>query len=717
VTLSARIGLGLVLGIALGLFLGEWVEPLRIVANGYVRLLQMTVLPYVMVSLVAGLGSLDPAAAGGLFTRVGAVLLALWGLALALVLVMPLAFPDWESAAFFSTALLESPEPFDFVGLYIPANPFHSLANNVVPAVVFFSGVVGIALIGVEGKQPFLLWLGVVVRALAGVNRFVVSLSPIGLFAIAAHLAGTIRPEELERIQVYLVAYGVFAALLVFWLVPGLVRVLTPIGWRELFGAARDGLVTAFLTGELFVVLPSLSEAASQLVQRHAPQNDEARTVSDVVVPASFSLPHAGKVLSLSFILFAGWFAEVPLDPVDYPRFAVTGLLASFGSLNAAVPYLLELFRVPADTFQLFLATSLVNSRVGTAVAAMHTLALATAGAWAMQRGISIDGRRLLRFVAVSILLTAAATVGLRVFFSRALEHTYTSDRVLGAMHIVRNGVPVTVHRTPVPAPADLPGASQLERIQARGRLRVGYIEDALPYAFFNAKGDLVGFDVEMAYRLAREIGVDLEFVPVDSTHMAEQLERAEFDLVMSGVAMTPRRAVAMGFSRPYLDEHLAFVVLDHRRKEFTTQESIRALGRIRLGVLNLPYYIEKTQAYAPDAEVVPFETRSALIEAMLTGEPPLDAAVASAERGSAWSLLHPQFSVAVPQPVVLTMPLAYPVARRDAQLLSFLDSWIELKQRDGSIDEARDYWVLGKNAERRGPRWSVIRDVLGWVE
>ena len=151
-TLSTRIGVGLLLGTALGLFLGEWAEPLRIVANGYVRLLQMTVLPYVMVSLIAGIGGLDPSSARSLLTKVGIVLLSLWALALALVVVMPLAFPDWEAAT-------------------------------------FFSGLVGFALIGVEGKQPLLLWLGIVVRALAKVNRTVVQLSPIGLFAIAANLA------------------------------------------------------------------------------------------------------------------------------------------------------------------------------------------------------------------------------------------------------------------------------------------------------------------------------------------------------------------------------------------------------------------------------------------------------------------------------------------------------------------------------------------------
>ena len=67
--------------------------------------------------------------------------------------------------------------------------------------------------------------------------------------------------------------------------------------------------------------------------------------------------------------------------------------------------------------------------------------------------------------------------------------------------------------RTPSPAPdTNLP---PLETIEARKVLRVGYLPDALPFAFFNEHGDLVGFDVELAHRLAREMGVSLAFVPV----------------------------------------------------------------------------------------------------------------------------------------------------------------------------------------------------------
>src|SRR5206468_4292969 len=100
--------IGLALGVATGLFLGEKAGALQFVAEGYLRLLQMTVLPYVMVSLIRGIGSLDGARARRLFLRVGTLSLVLWTLALGAVMLMPSAFPQIESASFFSTTLVEA---------------------------------------------------------------------------------------------------------------------------------------------------------------------------------------------------------------------------------------------------------------------------------------------------------------------------------------------------------------------------------------------------------------------------------------------------------------------------------------------------------------------------------------------------------------------------------------------------------------------------------
>ena len=64
---------------------------------------------------------------------------------------------------------------------------------------------------------------------------------------------------------------------------------------------------------------------------------------TDVIVPASFNFPHTGKLLSLSFVLFAGWFADTRVPVTAYPRLAATGLLVMFGNVNAAVPFLLDM--------------------------------------------------------------------------------------------------------------------------------------------------------------------------------------------------------------------------------------------------------------------------------------------------------------------------------------------------------------------------------------
>ena len=382
-TFTRKILIGLGAGVATGLLLGELVAPLQIVAEGFIRLLQMTVLPYVTVSIISSLGALSVAQAKALGFRGGAVLLGLWAIAFTATLLFPIAFPQAETASFFSTTLVETRRPFDFVGLYIPANPFHALANNVVPAVVLFSVILGVALIGVEEKAALLEVLGTTTRAIARATRAVVALTPYGLFAIAAVAAGTLTFEQLQRIQVYLVTYVIVSLIVGLWVMPGVVSALTGIRVRDLFHRTRDSLIVAFVAADLFIVLPGLIEACKELLvarggaatgERAEGTHDDLRAGPDVIVPVSFNFPHTGKLLSLSFIPFAAWYADAPLRLADYPQLFAAGALSFFGSLNSAIPFLLDLFHVPADTFQLFIATGVINSRFGTLLAAMHTI-------------------------------------------------------------------------------------------------------------------------------------------------------------------------------------------------------------------------------------------------------------------------------------------------------------------------------------------------------
>ena len=189
--------IGLFLGLFVGLFFGEPAGQLGILGTAYIRLLQMTVLPYVVVSLIGGVGRLSGQQARMIGSRGGALILFLWSIALVTLTTLPLGYPDWEAASFFSVTLLEEPVAFDPLALYLTANPFNALANTIVPASVLFCIAVGVALIGVPNKDGLLQAFQNLTDALLRVTSGVVKLAPYGIFAITANAAGTLRLEEL----------------------------------------------------------------------------------------------------------------------------------------------------------------------------------------------------------------------------------------------------------------------------------------------------------------------------------------------------------------------------------------------------------------------------------------------------------------------------------------------------------------------------------------
>jgi Na+/H+-dicarboxylate symporter len=712
-TFTTKILVGLALGLAVGLLLGERAEPFRFAADVFVRLLQMTVLPYVTVSLIAGFGSLDPSRAKELFVRVGALTLVLWALALGEVLLLPLAFPAIETASFFSTTLVEDSPSVDFLALYVPSNPFHSLANSVVPAVVLFSAVLGVALMGVDRKEPLLQSLGVLERGLARANHFMVSLTPVGVFAIAAYNAGTIDVAQLARLWVYLLAYGAMALVLSLYVFPALVACVTPIPVLRLLQAMKDVLLTAFVTGDLFVVLPTLIERSKELIREDVGPDAPDTSLPEVIVPAFYNFPHAAKLLSLSFVLFAAWYSETALRPADYPRLIGAGVVSLFGSATVAIPFLLDFLRVPADTFQLFLATSVLNSRFGTLAAAMHMVVIAVVGTYALRGQLRLSPRRLLRGLLLVVALMVGVVAALAVAFRAIGAGVYEGDRVAREMGPLRTPAPPALVLREVPAQPLPPPTGQeslLAAIRSRGRLRVGYVDGQMPYSFTNARGELVGFDVEMAYALASELGVTLELAPVPPTGLAGALEAGRYDLVMGGVYVATRHSGQLDFSPPYLDETLAFVVRDHRRAEFSRAEWIRKQEGLRVAVPDLPNFVRVLEREFPNLELVPGTMRG--VEGFLTGQgEPVDALCLTAERGSFLTLLHPAFSVAVPHPLEIRLPLAYPVARHDLEMTRFLATWIDLKRKDGTITALYDHWILGREAQgRRTPGSSPER-------
>ncbi len=715
-SLATQVVMALAVGLAAGIFFGELTRPLNIVGKAFILLLQMTVLPYIILSLITGLGHLTYQEVKSLGLKVGAILLLSWGMAFVVILAMPLAYPVLESASFFSTSLVKMPESVNFLELFIPANPFHALANNVVPAVVLFSVAVGIALIGIEPKDGLLVNLTILNRAMAQVTQFVSRFTPIGVFAIVASAAGTMGLEELGRLQVYLVTYVAMALILGLWVLPALITSLTPLRYGQVIGTTRDVLITAFATGSALIVLPLLIERSKDLLRQSQLGTEETEATVEVIVPAFTSFPKIGTLFPMSFVLFAGWFGGNTVSMTQYPTLITVGLPSFFGSVNTAIPFLLDLLRIPVDLFQLYLATTVVTQRFAVLLTTINNLVLTLLGACAVGGLLSVRWGRLLWNAGIAVALLVITIGILRTFFTVALTNPYDKDKVIASLQLMRTAGEAKVYTSAPPPlpPLDPPNQSRLERIRQRGVIRAGYFKDGLPFSYVNTAGDLVGFDIEMAHILARDLNVALELVPVESGKLVEQLNTGYCDIVMTGIAITPQRAQQMAFSKPLNDATVAFIVKDHRRDDFNSREAVQRFKSLRLAILNIPYYISILQAYLPQAELVPVRSIKTFFEQ--DGDT-FDALVYAAESGSAWTLLYPAYSVAIPHPDILAAPIAYPIARGDEEMVDFINNWLILKQKNQTIQSLYDYWVLGKNAASEQPRWSVIRDVLHWVK
>lgn len=723
--IATQVFIGLGLGILVGVFFGEKVAFLKFGGDIFIALLQMTVIPYVVVALITSIGRLTLAEAAAGALRAGAVLLLLWVIGLAVVLLTPLAFPDWPSAAFFSVSRIEEPPPVDFLRLYVPANIFYALANAVVPAIVVFSIVFGVALIRIEQKQRLVDLLSTVGDTLLVMTGFVARLAPWGVFAITAGAAGTIEIGELARLQVYLVIYVAMALLLSLWVIPGLIAVLTPLSFASVLRAFRGPLVTAFATANVLIVLPVLVADGKKLIARAdaaTPGEGSAEDLEaednaiEILIPAAFPFPNLGLVLSLMFVLFGGWFVGSTVSIADYPTIAGAGLAALFGSTILALPFLFDLLQLPADLFQVFMTVDVIGARFGTLLAGMHLIAIALIGAYALRGRLQVRPLALLRFSAISVLLLFALLIGIRAFYTYVFVAPFTLDQELARMTLLEAPTPHQVYQETMPQ-ARAPAANALARIQASERLQVCFRRRDYPSAFFNRDGDLVGFDIEMTHYLARELDAEIAFIGVANSSEAEQLmASADCDLFMSLLPILPDLTERFALTQPVFDGAVGLVVADHRRREFETWAQVMAQPDLRIAINDSRSARRALARFMPGAQPLFLADNEAIDELLSADAPAFDVLLMQAEEAAAWTIRYPHFSLVVPRPVRM-QPLGYVLPRNEPELLAFVDAWLLMARSGGVIDSLYRYWMLGETDVFAPPRWSVARDVLGWFD
>ncbi|TXS92069.1 cation:dicarboxylase symporter family transporter [Parahaliea maris] len=712
--LSARILVGLGVGIGLGAFFGERATALQPVGDIYIRLMQMTVLPYLITSLVIAFGQLEVSQARRLALRGGGILLVIWLLTAVVLMLFPLAFPEFTTASFYSEALVEQREPFSFTDIYFTNNPFASLSGNVVPAIVLFSCLIGIGLMTLPDKEklldPMRIWNAAIVR----VTHFVIDLTPVGVMALAAVLAGTITMEAWLRLEVYFVVFGVAALVLAFLILPLLVTAVTPFSYREVVGVAKEALLTAFIANSAFIVLPILIDRCKHLLERHGLLDETSDSAAEVMIPVMFNFPNAGKLLTLLFIPFAAWLSGAPLPFSDYPTLLAAGIPSYFAKAQMALPFLIDLFGLPQDLFQLYIPTTILTGKFDSLVTAVNLIVFALLAAAGMSGFLVFETGRILRAGLAMLAGLFVAVIGTGLLLGAVVDTSYNMDKVLTSMHKSTLHADTIVHTGLPEADPPPPDTSRLAWMQERGSLRIGFAPDNLPMSFFNRHGELVGFDIELSEDFAESLGLRAEFVPVEWPAIPELLKSGVID-IMPGIWYRPFWFSKLQLSDPYFTGTVGLATLDHRRHDFRNVASLRQSRGLVIGVPLDSTQIRSSMEYYFDGADVEFRVMEFWGAFFEGADPEIDAFLMPVENASAWSLLYPDYTVIAPQPNPVRLPSAFGLAIGDAALRHVINEWIIFADNSGLVQRHYDYWILGEGAEDKPPRWSIMENWLGW--
>ncbi len=712
-SLSTKVLVGVVLGIATGLFFGDMVAWMSILGDVFIGLLQMTVLPYIMLSLIVNIGRLS-LENGRKLIRYGLIFLGLLlGIGLLGLFVLPFAFPQWSSGSFYSNDFILPAPEFDFVKLYIPTNLFESLSLNVVPAVVLFSIFLGLGVMKLPNKEVLLKPLDVITDGLNQVNKMVVKITPVGVFAIGAGVVSQLSLSDLSRLQGYLLVYLLAVLILTFVVLPFIISIFTPFSPKEVLRITKPTLITIFATGKIIVVYPQLIENIKEIINTREGNNDVAKSEVDIIMPLAYPFPNLGTFMIFIFVPFAAWYTGNEFTISDYPLFLSSTLLSSFVAPITGLPFSLDLMDVPSETFQLFVVSTVLTDRIRVVLGAFHLVALTLLTVSASNGFMSIKWGKVTQTVLVTVALMGGSIFGLNKLLEKSMAGIPTNAEIMDNFQLINPQVNYEIIK-PAKNPKRLRRSENImARIKRTNQLRVGYYPNSMPFVFENSKGRFVGFGVEMAHQLAFDLGVELQFVPIEKGKLVEWMNQDYFDIVMSDIFLSSEYAEQMSLSKSYMDISLALLTKGENN-ELNTFESASTLDSFTIA-----YYIRKEIAedyitFFPHAglyDIADFESLFAISD---SDSVHIDALLTSAERASSWTITHPDFKVVNPLPYHLNNTLVYPIARDDVWR-EYINRWIDYRTKDGTYERVYQQWILGKEYRKDTKAWSVYHDVLGF--
>ncbi len=234
----------------------------------------------------------------------------------------------------------------------------------------------------------------------------------------------------------------------------------------------------------------------------------------------------------------------------------------------------------------------------------------------------------------------------------------------------------------------ELSAESVIETIKRRGAIKIG-LSLFMPWTMRDRNGELIGFEIEVGRRLAEDMGVEAEFIPTAWDGIIPALISGKFDVIISGMSITPQRNLTVNFTQPYA--WTGATIMANRQltegfsiEDYDSPEVSFAVRRATLAAVVVANSF-------PDAELLLFDDEVATIQEVLNGT--AHATIASEPMPSRYARTYPD-TLYVPFDVLFDeQSEGFALRKGDPDALNFFNHWIANYLRSGWLQERHDYW------------------------
>jgi polar amino acid transport system substrate-binding protein len=212
--------------------------------------------------------------------------------------------------------------------------------------------------------------------------------------------------------------------------------------------------------------------------------------------------------------------------------------------------------------------------------------------------------------------------------------------------------------------------------------------------------GEYIGFEIDVARRMAEDMGVEVEFVPTKWSGIIPALLTGKFDIIIGGMGVLPARNLKVNFSRPYEFSGMSLVA---SRKAAPSLSSLADFDKpeIVLTAKTGATSVTAAKKHMPRATLRMFDDEAQALQEVLNGR--AHAMVASAPFPEQQAILN-EASLYLPLggKTFTREPIGFAVRKGDPDFLNFLDNWVLVTESEGWLTERYDYWFKTMDWESR---------------